>query len=105
MFITYGGTNSVWEGLINKVPLIIFPQGGDQYLVAHRLEQLGAGVWVRQKNIELNKLRSLTENIIQNAQIRNNVELLGNSLIAAGGTKKAVDKILDFKYRSSGLYV
>ncbi|MDZ8239474.1 MAG: glycosyltransferase [Nostoc sp. ChiQUE01a] len=105
VFITHGGTNSVWEGLINKVPMVVFPQGGDQYLVAYRLEQLGAGVWVKQKNIEPKKLRSLTENVMQNAQIRNNVELLGNSLIAAGGTKKAVDKILDFKYRSSSLYV
>ncbi|MBN3893781.1 MAG: hypothetical protein HWQ41_00260 [Nostoc sp. NOS(2021)] len=101
VFITHGGTNSVWEGLINKVPLIVFPQGGDQYLVAHRVEELGAGVWVKQKNIAPKKLRSLAEEVMQNAQIRTNVEILGNSLINAGGTQKAVDKILEFKYRSS----
>lgn len=99
VFITHGGTNSVWEGLINKVPMIVFPQGGDQYLVAYRLEQLGAGIWVKQKNIAPNKLRSLVKDVMQNEQIRSNVEILGNSLINAGGTQKAVDKILEFKDR------
>ncbi len=99
VFITHGGTNSVWEGLINKVPMIVFPQGGDQYLVAYQLEQLGAGIWVKQKNIAPNKLRSLVEYVMQNEQIRSNVEILGNSLINAGGTQKAVDKILEFKDR------
>lgn len=99
VFITHGGTNSVWEGLINKVPMIVFPQGGDQYLVAYQLEQLGAGIWVKQKNIAPNKLRSLVKDVMQNEQIRSNVEILGNSLINAGGTQKAVDKILEFKDR------
>ncbi|MFM7363299.1 MAG: macrolide family glycosyltransferase [Cuspidothrix sp.] len=100
-FITHGGTNSVWEGLINKVPMIVFPQGGDQHLVAYRLEQLGAGIWVKQKNIAPSKLRSLVENVTQNKQIRNQIEILGNSLINAGGTHKAVDKILEFRNRNS----
>lgn len=105
VFITHGGTNSVWEGLINKVPMIVFPQGGDQHLVAYRLEQLGAGIWVKQTNIAPHKLRSLVEDVTQNQQIRSQIEILGNSLINAGGTQKAVDNILEFKDRSYSSYV
>ncbi|MFN7500451.1 MAG: macrolide family glycosyltransferase [Dolichospermum sp.] len=101
VFITHGGTNSTWEALIHKVPLIVFPQGGDQYLVANRVEELNIGVWVKQKNIAALKLRSLVEQIIKDEKIRSNVDLLSDSLITSGGTQKAVDKILEFKQRNS----
>jgi MGT family glycosyltransferase len=101
VFITHGGTNSTWEALINKVPLIVFPQGGDQYLVANRVEELNIGVWVKQKNIAALKLRSLVEQIIKDEKIRSNIDLLSDSLITSGGTQKAVDKILEFKQRNS----
>jgi MGT family glycosyltransferase len=101
VFITHGGTNSTWEALIHKVPLIVFPQGGDQYLVANRVEELNIGVWVKQKNIAALKLRSLVEQIIKDEKIRSNVDLLSSSLITSGGTQKAVDKILEFKQRNS----
>jgi MGT family glycosyltransferase len=101
VFITHGGTNSTWEALIHKVPLIVFPQGGDQYLVANRVEELNIGVWVKQKNIAPLKLRSLVEQIIKDEKIRSNVDLLSSSLITSGGTQKAVDKILEFKQRNS----
>jgi MGT family glycosyltransferase len=101
VFITHGGTNSTWEALINKVPLVVFPQGGDQYLVANRVEELNIGVWVKQKNIAPLKLRSLVEQIIKDEKIRSNIDLLSDSLIISGGTQKAVDKILEFKQRNS----
>ncbi|MFO0141988.1 MAG: nucleotide disphospho-sugar-binding domain-containing protein, partial [Aphanizomenon sp.] len=101
VFITHGGTNSTWEALIHKVPLIVFPQGGDQYLVANRVEELNIGVWVKQKNIAPLKLRSLVEQIIKDEKIRSNIDLLSDSLITSGGTQKAVDKILEFKQRNS----
>jgi len=101
VFITHGGTNSTWEALIHKVPLVVFPQGGDQYLVANRVEELNIGVWVKQKNIAPLKLRSLVEQIIKDEKIRSNIDLLSDSLITSGGTQKAVDKILEFKQRNS----
>jgi MGT family glycosyltransferase len=101
VFITHGGTNSTWEALIHKVPLVVFPQGGDQYLVANRVEELNIGVWVKQKNIVPLKLRSLVEQIIKDEKIRSNIDLLSDSLITSGGTQKAVDKILEFKQRNS----
>ena len=81
--------------------LDVLPQGGDQYLVANRVEELNIGVWVKQKNIAPLKLRSLVEQIIKDEKIRSNIDLLSDSLITSGGTQKAVDKILEFKQRNS----
>lgn len=42
-FVTHGGMNSVSEALWFGVPLVVFPQHGDQHLVAGRVAALGAG--------------------------------------------------------------
>lgn len=44
LFITHGGMNSVNEGLLYQVPLIVVPQRGDQYIVARRVAELGVGL-------------------------------------------------------------
>lgn len=44
VFISHAGMNSVSESLHFQVPLLLLPQTGDQYYVAERIEQLGAGV-------------------------------------------------------------
>ncbi|MBQ8567980.1 MAG: glucosyltransferase [Oscillospiraceae bacterium] len=43
VFITHCGMNSVSEGLYFEVPLILFPQTPEQYSVAARVSELGAG--------------------------------------------------------------
>lgn len=101
VFITHGGMNSTMEALIDRVPLVVFPQATDQYLVATRVQELGVGVWVKQQNIQPQKLRELVEKVMQDSSIRRNVERLGKSLIEAGGTQRAVDKILELKQRAS----
>ncbi|MCV3214048.1 hypothetical protein OGM63_11075 [Plectonema radiosum NIES-515] len=101
VFITHGGMNSTMEALIDGVPLVVFPQATDQYLVASRVQELGAGVWVKQQNIQPQKLRDLVEKVMQDSSIRRNVERLGKSLVEAGGTQRAVDKIIELKQRAS----
>lgn len=100
VFITHGGMNSTMEALTHGVPLVVFPQGADQYMVAGRVQELGAGIWVKQKNIQPQKLRALVEKVMQDSEIRRSVERLGRSLVEAGGTQRAVDKILEFKNRA-----
>ncbi len=97
VFITHGGTNSIWEALLNKVPVVVFPQGGDQYLVANRVEELGLGVWIKQKKIQPKQLRKVVERVMQDERTRSNIARLSMSLRKAGGTQKAVDLILEFK--------
>jgi MGT family glycosyltransferase len=44
LFVTHGGMGSVSEALANGVPMIVVPQGVDQFLVARRTAELGAAV-------------------------------------------------------------
>lgn len=96
VFITHGGTNSVWEALLQGVPLVLFPQGGDQHLVANRVEKLNLGIWCRNPNISAHSLLHLTEKVMEDKLIQENVTRMGDAFRQAGGTALAVDKIMDF---------
>jgi UDP:flavonoid glycosyltransferase YjiC (YdhE family) len=47
LFITHGGFNSVQEGLVAGVPLLLFPQMQEQVFNAERVSELGAGLRLR----------------------------------------------------------
>ncbi|NEP21584.1 macrolide family glycosyltransferase [Moorena sp. SIO3I6] len=97
VFITHGGTNSTWEAIINQVPMIVFPQGGDQYLVANRVEELRLGRWVKQKSIQPREFKKIVEQVIEDNEIRDSIKRLSKSFREAGGIQKAVDIILEYK--------
>ena len=99
LFITHGGLNGVLGGLMHRVPLVVFPQGADQFFLASRVQELGAGMWLKNKNFKPMELRQIAENVMNNPDIRENLEQLGNSFVEAGGVGKAADKILKFKNR------
>ena len=96
VFVTHGGTNSVWEALLQGVPMVLFPQGGDQYLVANRVDELKLGVWNRNPDISAEALYALVEEVMADTEIRRNIEQMGNTFRQAGSTTKAVDKIMAF---------
>ena len=50
LFITHGGFNSVQEGLVAGVPLLVFPQMQEQVLSADRVSELGAGLRLRRRD-------------------------------------------------------
>lgn len=43
LFITHGGMNSTIEAITLGVPIIVFPQEGDQFIVAQEVNKLGIG--------------------------------------------------------------
>ena len=53
IFITHGGLNSIQEGLLAGVPLIVVPQQYDQFDNAKRIEQLEAGLSLDRNKIEI----------------------------------------------------
>jgi UDP:flavonoid glycosyltransferase YjiC (YdhE family) len=44
VFVTHGGSNSVHESLLSKVPMVVTPFFGDQPLTGRRVEQMGVGI-------------------------------------------------------------
>ncbi len=97
LFITHGGMNSVHEGLLKGVPLVVVPQGADQFDVAARVAEVGAGVVLDQRSLSAGELRNQVGDVLGNPKIRNVCGSIGNSLKSAGGATRALDEIFRFK--------
>ena len=91
LFITHGGMNSVNEGLAFDVPLLLIPQGADQFLIAWRIQQVGAGVSLR--NPSSGQLRDTAEKLLATPAYREQSVKLGAALRTAGGPSVAADAI------------
>lgn len=97
LFITHGGMNSVHEGLLKGVPLLVFPQGADQFDVGARVAQMGAGVVLDQRQLSSTDFRNHVEDILDNPTIRGVCRHIGESLRGSGGAMRAADEIFQFK--------
>jgi MGT family glycosyltransferase len=93
LFITHGGMNSVSEGLWYGVPLVVIPQGSDQYLVAKRVETLNAGVALDKRRIRPETLRQATDSVLSDPGIRASIQVIQDSFRQAGGFVRAADEI------------
>jgi len=94
LFVTHGGMNSVSEGLWYGVPLVVIPQGSDQYLVASRVEALKAGVALDKRRITPQALRQAVDSVVFDEGIRANIETIQDSFHKAGGFVRAADEIM-----------
>jgi len=96
LFITHGGMNSTHEGIYFEVPLLVVPQGGDQFLVAQTVEQHGLGKRLNEKGLTAKKLLRLTEQILKDKKTKKNVQKMSQALKQSGGYKKAADEVQTF---------
>lgn len=99
VFITHGGMNSVNEGIYNNVPLIVFPQNADQFLVASQVEKLGVGVYIKNQDITAAELRKITIDAYMNTEFLNKCNKISESFIQSNRCKNASDDIMNFKSR------
>ncbi len=93
LFITHGGTNSISEALWYGVPMLVSPGGGDQYWVADRIAELGAGQNLAGMEVTAGLLRERAEQIAADPSYAAASAKLGESLRAAGGAARAVDEV------------
>jgi MGT family glycosyltransferase len=94
LFLTHGGMNSVSEALWHEVPLLVFPQHGDQHLVAARVAELGAGLVLRPPDIQPDTLRKMADCVLSEPVFRSGARRIAESFRAAGGPRRAADEIL-----------
>lgn len=92
VFLTHCGMNSVNEGLYHKVPLLMYPQTSEQGGVANRVEQLNAGI--RLKNDTADAIRVGVQEIISNSVYAENALRISEGFKKCAGAKAAADKIL-----------
>lgn len=91
VFLTHCGMNSVNEALYYGVPLVLFPQTTEQGGVAYRVNELGAGVYLKDDSLE-NIKGSILEVLGTNAY-RQAAEKISEGFHRCGGSKLAADRI------------
>ena len=92
VFITHGGMNSSSEGLYHGLPLIVVPQFADQFLIAKRVTELGAGLPLVD-NVNEKTIAETLDKVLNNPSYSQNAKKIGESLKSCGGYKKAADYI------------
>lgn len=90
-FITHCGMNSVNEALYHKVPLIMFPQTNEQTGVANRVNELGAGAFLKENSVDA--IRKTVKTVMETASYREAAKEIAGSFYCCGGAKAAADKI------------
>ncbi len=99
LFVTHAGMNSVTEGLLAGVPMLMVPQAVDQSFIARRVQQLGAGKMLSPSRLNEIHLRKAAEEVLTNPAFREASANVGALLRQTGGPKSAVDEIEAFKQR------
>lgn len=92
MFLTHCGMNSVNEALYYEVPLILFPQTNEQGGVAYRVNELGAGTYLKENSVTA--IREAIQEIADKPSYREHAKEISASFHRCGGYGQAADKIL-----------
>lgn len=96
LFISHAGMNSVNESLYFGVPLLMLPIIQEQKINATRVEELGAGLYYRKRDIKTADFIETIQSMLKEKKYKENAEQVGQALSAAGGAKKAVEHILKY---------
>lgn len=91
VFLSHCGMNSANESLFYEVPMVMFPQGADQGVVADRIAKLGAGVLLKKHTAK--NIRNAIELVLHNPKYKENAKKISETFKRSGGVKEAVDKI------------
>jgi MGT family glycosyltransferase len=97
LFITHGGMNSVSEALYYGVPLLVIPHAADQYYVAKRVVQLGAGLQLNRNRVTASLLKHMASTLLGNPRFAQASQTIEASFRQAGGYMHAADEVQAFK--------
>ena len=100
--ITHAGAGTLEECARAGVPQLMYPQAGDQFILADRVQQLGAGLRLSDGDIAGGRLRELAGRVMADPSYRRAARALSESVRETGGTTQACDEILAFSGRISG---
>ena len=96
VFVTHGGMNSVSEALAFGVPMVVIPFVSDQPVNARCVEALGVGKSLDYKLINKNTLKNVVLSVIEDKNIKNNLEKVRKWIEKAPGNKGGAEMIVDY---------
>lgn len=91
VFITHCGMNSVSESLYMATPMVLYPQTGEQYAVARRVTEIGAGIMLKDDSSEA--IRVAIQEILNNKAYGNAAAECSADFRACAGTVGAAEFI------------
>lgn len=92
VFISHCGMNSVNESLFYKVPLVMIPQTTEQKGVANRVNQVGAGIFLKNENPKT--IFDTVTQVLNNSTYSENAKIISDSFKNCSGPQGAAQKIL-----------
>lgn len=101
VFLTHCGMNSVSESLYMATPMVLYPQTGEQYAVAKRAAELGAGVLLKDDSVA--GIRAAVQNVLDNASYRDAAAECGRDFRACSGVSGAADFIENAPHEWDGI--
>jgi MGT family glycosyltransferase len=93
LFVTHGGFNSIQEGLVAGVPLLVFPQMQEQVFNADRVCALGAGLRLRRARPA--RIAALAGELLREPRYRGAAARAGAELRASVDLDGAVEAVLE----------
>jgi UDP:flavonoid glycosyltransferase YjiC (YdhE family) len=91
--ITHAGLNTTLESLAEGVPLVCIPISNDQPGVAARVAACGAGVVVPHSKLNVQRLRSAVQAVLQQTRYRAAARDIQHAMQQVDGLGRAVDVI------------
>lgn len=91
VFLTHCGMNSASEAIWCGVPIVLYPQQSEEAAVADRMEELGLGLRLKD---ERTIGKAITQ-VLTEPEYRKRICAMGDSFRAAGGARRAAEKILE----------
>ena len=100
-FITHCGMNSVSESLYMAAPMVLYPQTSEQYAVARRVTEIGAGIMLKDASSE--GIRAAIQEILNNKAYGNAAAECSADFRACPGTVGAAEFIENAPHSSDGI--
>jgi MGT family glycosyltransferase len=91
--ITHAGFNTVFETLMQGVPMIAIPITHDQPAIAARLTRLKLAQVIPQRGISAEKIRAAIVTLLNDPRYRDSARQIGEQICSLHGAKQAADII------------
>jgi MGT family glycosyltransferase len=91
--ITHGGSGTTLGALAFGVPLLLLPQGADQYSNAERIVTAGAGRQLLRDDLSVDAVRESVHALLDNARYRRSAERIQTEIHEMPDARDAVRRI------------